>query len=411
MTHTHGTTLRRPTRRRLLGLVCGSAVPALLGVGATGCRSDDEAGAGTTDGGGEAPAKGSGASGDDSGTPGPLWTTAVPVQDGGVNDELMALDGTAVTLGNPLSAWDGATGRKRWSAAGAAVPGAPLLHANGTLYLASGEYDGSIGGFDPATGRETWRSRLGKEYDQPRPVAADDTQVYVIATILKDGLLTPTNVIAALDGTTGRVVWKEQRDAGTEENGINAIVQDGHLVYTDFRKNLTVRDTATGRQIWTHKTSKVNYDSFAAHQDLVIVAQQRELRAYSLADGSDRWSLRTGEFAFFKVPMVVEDVLYVADGDKNLWAVDPATGKEIYRAKGLAGTSAGVPVRFAKAGDTLYGATELDEDGGVHAFDARTGALRWTFNDGSGDIKEWRVATDGKRVFALHGPKLHALPV
>lgn len=35
----------------------------------------------------------------------------------------------------------------------------------------------------------------------------------------------------------------------------------------------------------------------------------------------------------------------------------------------------------------------------------------WTFDDGSGDQHAWLMATDGKRVFALHGRKLHALPV
>ncbi|WP_372350986.1 hypothetical protein [Streptomyces sp. KL116D] len=47
----------------------------------------------------------------------------------------------------------------------------------------------------------------------------------------------------------------------------------------------------------------------------------------------------------------------------------------------------------------------------MHAIDAETGKLRWTFNDGSGDYHQWLVATDGKYVFALHGKKLHALPV
>ncbi|MFJ3941072.1 hypothetical protein ACIPYR_35275 [Streptomyces parvus] len=37
---------------------------------------------------------------------------------------------------------------------------------------------------------------------------------------------------------------------------------------------------------------------------------------------------------------------------------------------------------------TLYGATEFDKDGGVHAFDVATGKLRWTYNDRTGDIQQ-----------------------
>jgi outer membrane protein assembly factor BamB len=316
----------------------------------------------------------------------------------------------ALTLGDPLTAWDGATGARRWTAAGAVVPGARPLHADGTVYLESGEYDGTVAGFSADTGKETWRSRLGKAYDQPRPIAVDARQVYVTATVLEDGNRTRGNVVAALDTASGRVVWKERRDPGTEENGVNAAVQGAHLVYTDFKRNLTVRDTATGHQVWTRRTTKVSYDGFAVHQDLVIVAQGGNLLAHALADGRLRWSLKGDDFGWFKVPAVIGGVLYVADGNRTLWAVDPATGRTHYKNDGLAAKGAGIPVRFARSGGTLYGATELDEGGGVHAFDAATGALRWTFNDGSGDIKQWRVAAEGERVYALHGPKLHALP-
>ena len=202
------------------------------------------------------------------GTPKPLWTSDVPVQDGGVDDELLVLQGMALTLGDPLTAWDGATGARRWTAAGAVVPGARPLHADGTVYLESGEYDGTVAGFSADTGKETWRSRLGKAYDQPRPIAVDARQVYVTATVLEDGNRTRGNVVAALDTASGRVVWKERRDPGTEENGVNAAVQGAHLVYTDFKRNLTVRDTATGHQVWTRRTTKVSYDGFAVHQDL-----------------------------------------------------------------------------------------------------------------------------------------------
>lgn len=409
-----------PSRRRLLRTAGAGAALAVLGAGAAACGPEDvpeddtpktSPSKDTSKDTGKGKAGGKGEGGEGEGGEGkPLWTATVPVQDGGVNDELFALGGMALTLGDPLSAWDGATGAKRWAAAGSVVPGARPLHADGTVYLASGEYDGDVIGFAAASGRETWRGRVGKGYDQSQPIAADGRQVYVTATVLKDGLRTHGNVIAALDSTSGRVVWKEQRDPGTEENGINAAVQGAHLVYTDFKKNLTVRDTATGRQVWTHKTTKVNYDSFAVHRDLVIVAQGGNLVAYALADGEQRWSLKGDEFGWFKVPAVIGDVLYVADGNRTLWAVDPVTGKARYKNDGLAAKGAGIPVRFAKSGGTLYGATELDEGGGVHAFDAATGALRWTFNDGSRDIKEWRVAAEGGHVYALHGPKLFALP-
>jgi outer membrane protein assembly factor BamB len=383
---------------------------AALGAGLTGCEDELATGGdgstpsprGTSPEDGKAPKDGQ--------APEPLWTRTTSAQTYGDNDELLAADGVVIASGDPLAALDGATGKERWSLPGAAVPGAPLLLGAGTLYLASGKYDGNVIGYVPGTGKEAWRSHLGKEYRQPRPIAVDADQVYVIAEILEADHSSHTNVIAALNSSTGKVVWKEQRDLGTQQNGVHAVVRGRYLVYTDFKKNLTVRDTATGRQVWTHKTTKTSYGPFAVHQDLVIVPQGQRLQAFALADGSEKWSVETERFTSFREPTLLEDVLYIADSGRTLWAVEPGTGKKVWQSTALKDAGAQVPRHFVSVGGTLYGATDLDEQGGVHAFDAKTGALRWTFNDKSGDYHAWLVATDGKRVFALHGKKLHALP-
>ncbi|WP_137235339.1 PQQ-binding-like beta-propeller repeat protein [Streptomyces sp. BPSDS2] len=406
----HGTTAGRPSRRRILRLAGVGVTVAALGAGLTGC--EDEL---ATGGEGSTPpprtdSPEEGKAPKDGEAPAPLWTKTTSAQTYGDNDELVTVDGVVIASGDPLAAFDAASGEERWSLPGGAVPGAPLLLGDGTLYLASGKYDGNVIGYVPGSGKEAWRSHLGKEYRQPRPVTVDADQVYVIAEILEPDNSSHTNVIAALNSGTGKVVWKEQRDLGTEQNGIHATVQGRYLVYTDFKKNLTVRDTATGRQVWTQKTTKTSYGPFVVHQDLVIVPQGQRLQAFALSDGSEKWSVETEKFTTFREPSLVEDVLYIADSGRTLWALQPGTGKKVWQSTALKDSGAQVPRQFVKAGGVLYGATDLDKQGGVHAFDAKTGALRWTFNDKSGDFHAWLVATDGKHVFALHGKKLHALP-
>ncbi|MGW7096124.1 outer membrane protein assembly factor BamB family protein [Streptomyces sp. NPDC054874] len=405
-----GTTIGRSSRRRILRLAGGGITMAALAAGLTGC--EDEL---ATGGEGSTPPPRSaspedGKAPEDGTAPEPLWTKSTSAQTYGDNDELVAVDGVVIASGDPLAAFDGATGEERWSLPGGAVPGAPLLLGDGTLYLESGKYDGSVAGYVPGSGKEAWRSRLGKEYRQPRPVAVDAEQVYVIAEILEADHSSHTNVIAALNSGTGKVAWKEQRDLGTQQNGVHAAVQGRYLVYTDFKNNLTVRDTATGKQVWTQKTTKTSYGPFVVHQDLVIVPQGQRLQAFALSDGSEKWSVRAEEFTTFREPTLLEDVLYIADSGRTLWAVEPGTGKKIWQSTALKDAGGQVPRQFVKVGGTLYGATDLDKQGGVHAFDGKTGTLRWTFNDKSGDYHAWLVATDGKRVFALHGKKLHALP-
>ncbi|MEV6121787.1 PQQ-binding-like beta-propeller repeat protein [Streptomyces sp. NPDC052077] len=401
---------RAVSRRRALRLAGTGLGLALLGAGAWGCSPEDDPGAA---GGGATPG---GAKGGDpattpppGGAPKPLWSADTANTTLSGNGALVVSGGLALVAGDPLVARDLVSGREKWSRRGVTTPGAQLLIGGGTLYLASAEYDGDVVGLDPATGKETWRSAIGDEYAQPRPMAADDRHVYVLAGILEKDFSTPNNVIAAIDTASGRVAWRERRDAGTEEHGITARVAGDRLVYTDFRKNVTVRDTATGRQVWTKKIGNANWEQFAVHKGLVIVADGRRLRALALADGAERWSLDSGDHTFFNGPQVLDGVLYVSDRLRGMRAVDPESGKTLWHNRDLLERAA-YAWQFTKAGDTVYGASQLDDDGGVHAFDAATGELRWTYNDGSGDLQRWYVASGGERLAALHGRRLHALP-
>lgn len=402
---------RAVSRRQALRLAGTGLGLAALGAGAWGCTPEEELGA--AGGGSAAPG---GDKGGDSFTTPPPGTAPKPLwQADTVNNSLAGIGALAVVgdlvlvSGDPLVARDVTTGEEKWSRAGVTVPGANLILGGGTIYLASAEYDGDVVGLDPATGKESWRSRLGKEYSQPRPVAADDRHVYVFAGIFEKDFTTPNNVVAAIDTTSGRVVWREQRDAGTEDNGITAQVIGRHLAYTDFRKNVTVRDTATGKQVWTKKIDRFNNRRFAVHEGLMIVADGQRLRAFEVADGTERWTLKTDDFGMFNDPQVLDGVLYVSDRLRGMRAVDPVTGKIVWHNEDLL-EKAAYAWQFTKTGNTVYGASQLDDDGGVHAFDAATGKLRWTYNDGTGDIQRWYVVGAGKRLAVMHGKRLYALP-
>ncbi|MEU8675459.1 PQQ-binding-like beta-propeller repeat protein [Streptomyces sp. NPDC048560] len=401
---------RAVSRRRILRLAGAGLGLAVTGAAAVGCGPEDtpeEPSGGAKPGGGK---EGDTFTTPPPGTaPEPLWQADTTTDNLAGIQALAVVGDTALVSGDPLVGRDVVSGEEKWSRAGITTPGARLIIGGGTLYLSSAEYDGDVVGLDPATGKETWRSRLGKSYQQPRPIAADDRHVYVLAGVLEKDFSTPTNVIAAIDTTTGKVAWREKRDAGTEEYGITASVVGTRLVYTDYRKNLTVRDTTSGRQVWTKKIGKSNYRRFAVHEDLVIVADGQRLRAFGLAAGKESWSLATEEFSLFKDPQVLDGVLYASDSVRSLWAVDPATGKQIWHNEDLL-ESAAQAWQFAKVGATLYGATEFDEEGGVHAFDAATGKLRWTYNDKTGDIEQWYVVGAGKRLAVMHGKRLYALP-
>ncbi|MYU37544.1 PQQ-binding-like beta-propeller repeat protein [Streptomyces sp. SID8358] len=399
--------------RRGLLRMAGAGMGLVLAGGLTTACGPEAADASDAAG---SPAPGAGKGGDAPTTPPAvsapraLWQEKTAVGTLG-NHEVVAVVGDVVLVaGDPLVGRSLATGERLWSLKDAAQPGARLIIGGETLYLASGTYDGDLVGLDPATGKETWRSRLEGRYSQPRPVGADTERVYVIAGILEKDLSSRTNVIAAIDVRTGEAVWSEKRDTGTDESGLTSAVSGERLVYTDLRKNLTVRDTTTGRQLWTKKIGRADFERITVHDGAVIVADGRSLRCFALDDGAERWALRTGEFDTFNGPTVIEGVLYASDSAHSLWAVDPVTGKQRWHnTEDL--REASVPLQFAKVGDTLYGATEFDRNGGVQAYGARDGKLRWTFNDGTGSVEQWYVVSGGgERLAALHADRLLALP-
>lgn len=394
------------TRRRLLGTAGAGLV--LAGAALTGCTPDAEAEADAAGGGSPEPSGDSFTTPPPGTAPKPLWQAPAAAGALGSLDALAVAGDVVIVSGDPLVGRDVATGEERWSRPGTAVPGARLILGGGRLYLASAEYDGDVVALDPATGKEVWRSRLGGRYSMPRPVGADGERVYVVAGILEKDHSVEENVIAAIDTRTGKVAWSERRDAGTEEFGLASAVSGRRLVYTDQRRNVTVRDTVSGRQVWTRKTGRSGFDRVVVHDGGVMVSDGRTLRAYDLENGAERWSLDAGGFASFNGPAVLDGVLYVSDSSRSLWAVDPSSGRKLWRNEDLLDHS--FPVQFAKVGNTLYGATRFDEKGGVHAYDARTGKLRWTWNDGSGSVEQWYVVSAGRRLAALHARKLSALP-
>lgn len=94
------------------------------------------------------------ATGGDGKAPKRLWTKTTSAETYGDNDELVVAAGVVLASGSPLAALDAATGKRKWSLPCGAVPGASLLLGKDTLYLASSRYDGTVTGYDPASGKE-----------------------------------------------------------------------------------------------------------------------------------------------------------------------------------------------------------------------------------------------------------------
>lgn len=100
-----------------------------------------------------------------------------------------------------------------------------------------------------------------------------------------------------------------------------------------------------------------------------------------------RWTFPTGD-RIVSSPIHFDGVIYFGGDDGNVYAVDAASGHQIWKRS----TGGPVPASPAIAGDVLYVGSY---DGKFYALDRRTGAPRWKF------------ATEGERRFEAKG--LHGL--
>ncbi|MET9828998.1 serine/threonine-protein kinase [Streptomyces sp. NPDC006385] len=401
------------SRRRALGLALGGAAAVAVVGGGTalwlgrGTEASGGAARGSGEGGAAQPAAENFTTPPAGVAPQPLWHRTVADDSTNPDVPLLVHNGLLLVSGDPLVAYDVKTGKASWTRPEICRPGAPLLFHDGKVFLADGDYDGVLVAYDATTGDESWRSRLGKQLSVEDTLAIDDKNVYVTATDYSDSKSATDHrtAVAAISHTTGRKVWVQKRDWGTDDYDVQGTASGKYLVYTDSKRNLTVRDTATGGQLWTKKIGDDWSWRPTVASGLVLLPGDR-LTAVDVNTGDTVWTLSPNGRRGFKNPTVIDGVLYVSDHDDGVWAVNVRTGKRIWLCDEL---DVEGPETFRRAGTTLYGATG-SLDGGVVALQARTGKPRWTFTTSEYHGDTWQIALAGNRLMVTNGPAIYALP-
>jgi hypothetical protein len=402
-----------PSRRRVLGMtIGGAAAVAAAGGGAawwlgasgnTSGSATDRAGRG---GGSAAPVDETFTTPPPGVAPQPLWHKSVAEDSTETDVPLLTYDGLLLISGDPLIAYDVKTGKVRWSKEGICRPAAQLLFHGGKVFLADGDYDGVLVAYDVKTGDEAWRSRLGKNISIEDTLAIDAKNVYVTLSDYGDtkSATKSRTAVAAVSHSTGTAAWLQKRDWGTKDYDVQGSVAGKYLAYADSDYNVTVRDTATGTQLWTKKVGDDWTWQPTVANGLVFLPGE-ELTAVDADTGRTAWTLSPNGRRGFNKPTVIDGVLYTSDKEDGVWAVDVETGKRVWLCDEL---DVEGPETFLKAGTTLYGATGF-LDSGIVALEAKTGRLRWTYTDSKVGEDSWQLALSGNRLMATHGPEIYAL--
>ena len=156
----------------------------------------------------------------------------------------------------------------------------------------------------------------------------------------------------------------------------------GRLYLPTFDGRFYALDARTGKTVWQRRTNRCGWATPAVWKRLVVVTfigrratcdadvpgRDGVVVAFHADTGKIVWQRTTGLNE--SSPLVAGGLVYVADWDGRVWALDAATGRTrwIYRADGR------IKGSLAFAGGRVYVGAY---DGRVYALHARTGRLAW----------------------------------
>jgi outer membrane protein assembly factor BamB len=213
-------------------------------------------------------------------------------------------------LSSAVKAYDAATGAFRWATPAnvppectiAGIPNPPTVAA-GLVVFTSGSgpnRPSAACAFDASTGAFEWSSVLPGNAGISAPAVANG-EVFVAAGGF--GASGPQTTVRALDVADGSVTWTK---TVTNSFATGTVVVAHGRVLVPAGKLLTF-DAATGAPGWTSTADEVS-----ATLDTVIASAPGTVRALSLVDGSERWSI-TGpsSVTLFGKPAIASGVAYV----------------------------------------------------------------------------------------------------
>jgi outer membrane protein assembly factor BamB len=232
-----------------------------------------------------------------------------------------------------VRAYDARTGRLRWTYR--TGPNA-FVWAIGDGWVIVAPDFGSLMGLDLATGRQRWRFELSSLQAAEYGTIAGDT-LFIGTSFTSEGALDPP-VVYALDLATGRQRWRSVLDRGTDLQWAAPVVDGGQVL---------VADTLS------HEGS----------------APTSHLHALDVGTGRVRWTadLHASQQGFFTEPPVTAGgLVYVATASRTLLALEAASGREVWRARG-----------FPVIAGVRNGLVIVAIDDRLAALDAGSGVRRW----------------------------------
>lgn len=304
-----------------------------------------------------------------------------------------------------LYALERATGKTIWRFnAGSPVHASPAV-AGGVVIAAT--LGGRIFAVDQSAGRVRWSMQTGDTL--PRNIAPAGGWDLLVSSPVITGTTAVIGgrdgIVYALDVATGRVRWRGKTNG--KIRGTPAI-SEGVVVVGSWDGRVYAYDLATGQEKWVNRTvgdtldlKAFGYDRRAIQGSPAISGGQvfvgsRDGGLYGIdfKTGERQWrATHRGSWVVGSASAEPGRVIVGSSDAHFVHAVDPATGKDIWRLETGMNVLAS-PLRVAD--QVVIGLYHTEgAGGGVWALDAATGAVRWKLNLDAA-VMSSPVAADGE---------------
>ncbi|HEY4242765.1 MAG TPA: PQQ-binding-like beta-propeller repeat protein [Kofleriaceae bacterium] len=293
-----------------------------------------------------------------------------------------------------LVALDLATGQVLWKAQEASpIRGAPAVLGS---VVAVARVDGTVLGFDAATGTQLWSVDLGED------LTGEQRSIYAAPAADGAGFVIGNQRALASIDPSGAVQWQiDPVPDGVDSQSAAAVAIADGVALGAFNRGaggLGAWDRSDGTELWRLpaafavgvNASPVIGDDGAGGHVAYVVNGETEVRAVDLATGTVRWVAKLDPAGFdwgnatVGAPALAGDTLIVPTLYSDLVALDTQTGLEQwrfggepsllrtthYRGSDMAGFAAAPVV----TGDIVWAA---DTSGVLYAIDLRSGQLLW----------------------------------
>lgn len=273
--------------------------------------------------------------------------------------------------------------RTQVTTASRGVHGTPAI-ANGTAYI--GAYDGALSAYDLATGERRWRTDIGGAIGSS-PVYYNG--VCYIAVEYFD----PSGSVAAVDAATGELQWIDDRPTDHPHSTIALAREAGRLV-VGSNDGICYAWTFPGLEpAWTFETGGPIKGPVAVHDGRAIFGSwDGRVYAVHLDDGTESWSFEAQPDVMSGPAVDPGGSVYVGSHDGYLYALDGATGRERWR--------------FRTGGYIIGSVTATPDhvlagsyDATMYAVDAATGEEAWRAT-GRGQATSAALVTDDAVYYA-----------